>query len=154
MPSAETIAVISILVAAVVGLIAIQKTRRWLWVQGWRGWYRLKPDRALEDFRSLQPRVKVLAEQLAEGPIEPAALGELTEHLEALDVYPPAIRMRGPTSRLEREFSYLTTCMAPSKTVPLALQLARKNLAKGAQLTDTDWTNDALREFYRKLSDE
>lgn len=138
---------------AVAGVLMRPEVLRWMCARSWRAWYWLRPARALHDFRSLAPLVEGLQAQEAEGDVNSAALAALATALESLPVFPPAVGRRHARSALAKELSYLATCMGfhaseghlrSGSEDYLSLPLARKRFAKGAALTDPDWTRDAL----------
>ena len=112
----------------------------WRWMQ--RGWYRLCSRCALRKFRSLAPRVDGLLEQRdRDGAVNRHALGQLAAQLDALSVFPLAIRCERSKDYLRDELVYLRRCMkAPD--CPL-LRMARKRLAAGSP-QDLDFDRDFL----------
>ena len=115
-----------------------------------RGWYSLFGRRALRDFRYLEPLVQGLREQDAQGEVNPTTLATLAAELEALSVFPPAIRFARGSDQLKKELAFLWTCMGATAD-HLSLPIARKRFKRRAALSDPDWTNDALGEMWDRL---
>ena len=125
-------------------------TRPAVWRSIQRCWYRLCYRCALGRFRSLDGRIEGVREQERTESVNPAALALLAADLEALSVYPPAIRGERVSTQLRHELTYLWTCTGSADH--LSLNLARKRFRKGAALSNSDWTKDALGEEWDRLS--
>ena len=117
MPSIETV------VASTAGRVFLLPAV-WHWIRRW--WYRLCSCCALRKFGSLAPRVEGLLEQLDwDGAVNCDALRQLATELDALSVYPRAVRGERGKTHLREELENLRLCMkAPT---PL-LHVARKVL--------------------------
>ena len=114
-------------------------------VRGWmrRMWYRLCHRCALRKFRSLAPRVEGLLEQRdCDGTVNRDALGQLAAQLDALSVYPRAVRYERGEDHLRDELVYLRHCMEAPPNCPL-LHVARKVFSAGS-LRDLDFDHDVL----------
>ena len=112
----------------------------WRWIQ--RGWYRMCRRSALCKFRALAFRVVGLIEQRDEGAVNRDALGSLAAELDALSVFPPAIRGERGKAHLRGELVYLRHCMEAPINCPL-LHVARKVFSAGS-LRDLDFDHDVL----------
>lgn len=111
------------------------------WIQ--RTWYRLCSRCALRKFRSLAPLAEGLLDQRdRDGAVNRDALGQLAAQLDALSVFPRAIRCERSKSHLREELVYLRQCMEAPTDCPL-LHVARKVFAAGS-LRDLDFDRDVL----------
>ena len=120
----------------------------WRWIQ--RGWYRLCSRCALRKFRSLAPLVEGLLEQRdRDGAVNRGALRQLAAQLDALSVYPRAIRGERSTDFLGEELQALRQ-YTNSREDYLSLPLARESFSTGP-LRDPDTTRDTLRAAYKHL---
>ena len=129
--------------AAVVLLVPVWRCTQQLW-------YRLCYRCALRKFRELGPRVEGLREQEAVGPVNSAARGAVATDLEALSVFPPALRGLRGEDHLSKELTYLHACITASEDY-LSLPLARKTFSADSPLRDLDHLKDVLGEAYDHL---
>ena len=101
----------------------------WRWIQ--RGWYRTCRRSALRKFRSLAPLVEGLLEQRdRDGAVNRDALRQLAAQLDALSVYPRAIRSERSQDFLRNELENLRE-YTTSREDYLSLPLARDCFSTG-----------------------
>ena len=129
--------------AAVVLLVPVWRCTQQLW-------YRLCYRCALRKFRELGPRVEGLREQEAVGPVNSAARGAVATDLEALSVFPPALRGLRGEDHLSKELTYLHACITASEDY-LSLPVARKTFSADSPLRNLDHLKDVLGEVYDHL---
>ena len=131
--------ILSVAFKAVMGALRLPVAYRWIW----RKWYSRSPDRALCKFRSLVGRVDGLLEQVDEGTVNPAARATLAAELDALSVFPKAIRGERGEAYLGPELEYLRACMNAQEDY-LSLPMAQKNMPSTGPLRDPDHLRDTL----------
>ena len=119
----------------------------WRWIQ--RGWFRLCSRCALRKFRSLAPRVKGLLEQLdRDGAADRDARTQLAAQLDALSVYPRAIRAERSKDFLREELQALCSSMIKPED-DLSLPVARRMFSTGPQ-DDPDFWRAAISAVLRR----
>ena len=132
-------------------VVLLARPTVWRWMQ--QRWYRLFYRCALRKFRELGPQVEGLREQEAVGPVNSAARAAVATDLEALSVFPPALRGQRGEDHLSEELTYLHACItAPADY--LSLPLVRKTFSADSPLRDLNHSKDALGEAYDHLNRE
>ena len=117
----------------------------WRWLR--RVWYLMCRRGALRKFRSLAPLVDGLLERLdRDEAVNRDALRQLVAELDALSVYPCAIRGERSTGFLRAELQALRQYMG-SREDYLSLPLARTSFSTGP-LRDPDTLRDTLAAAY------
>lgn len=98
---------------------------------------------SIERFCALLPRVLGLIEQVNEGNVDPGARTALAEDLEALLVFPRAIRRERGEASLGPELAYLRRCMTATEDY-LSLPVARMKFTANGPQDELDYDRDAI----------